>query len=561
VHRRQTFSEAITRWVGRRLVRWGVDADQYHFLLQASLKIDFRAPASVIRSDQPSQARSALKWTLVINLIFSVMMSLVTLLSASDTAVFSTVLLGYAMVMVGMSVLIEFGLAVISPDDFPILAHRPVSSRTFFAVKISNLLCYVLLLGASLNLAPAIAGLGCREAPWHFPLAYFTVASLASMFVGGATVCLYGLLLRTVHYERLKDLLVYAQIAFSFFIFFGYQLFPRVAGDVRAITITDLTHNWAVIFPPVWFACLTEVLLGNITVGTIGLATASLVALVVLVPKALGHVSLDYSEQIGRLAGSSAKSARAGQRAGKGVVRRCLNDFLLRDMEERAFFYFFLTMLRRNRLLKLQIYPNLGIVVAMMALMLFQTGHLENPFERPSFTFSTLVPAMGFVFGAMGVATALPFSDEYQGSWIFPAAPIRNRARILKAIKKVIFLFLFVPLFVLNLAFFAWLWPWQHALQHSLYALVIGLLALQLLLFLLRDFPFSRKLEKGAAGRQFVFTLIIFSLVGFAPVLSGFLARRSGLFLSVVAALFGLSLLLGRINNWRYARNTAVASY
>jgi hypothetical protein len=151
----QSFAEAITCWVGRRLRRWGVDAGQYHFLLQASFKMDFRAAPSVLKPDQPSQTRSALKWTLGVNFVFSVIMSLVMLMTAPNTIVFTTVLLGYGMVMVGMSVLIEFGLAVISPDDFAILAHRPISSRTFFAVKTSNLLFYVLLLGASLNLAPA----------------------------------------------------------------------------------------------------------------------------------------------------------------------------------------------------------------------------------------------------------------------------------------------------------------------------------------------------------------------------------------------------------------------
>ena len=470
--------------------------------------------------------------------------------------------MGYAMVMVGMSVLIEFGLAVISPDDFAILAPRPISSRTFFAVKASNLLFYVLLLGTSLNLVPAIVGLGCKESRWYFPIAYFFVASAASVFVAGAMVCLYGLLLRTLNYERLKDLLVYAQIAFSFLFFFGYQLFPHMAREAGAITVSDLTRSWAVIWPSVWFAGLLELLLGNFAPETIGLAVSCLVILAVLLPLALRNVSLDYSEQISRLAGVSAKPrSLAVSATRKRSVRRCLDAFLVRDGEERAFFHFFLTMLRRNRLLKLQIFPNLGIVVAMIALMVVQGDKLDDPFEKPSFGFATMMPVMGFVFVAVGVATALPFSDEYQGSWIFPVAPIRNRARILKAIKKAVFLFFFVPLWVLNLALFAWLWPWRHALQHSFYALALGMLGLQVLLFLVRDFPFSRKLEKGATSKQFVLMLIMFSLIGFAVVLPYFMARRPVVFGSVVAAMFGLSLLLGRINNWRYAKNTSLAEF
>jgi ABC-2 type transport system permease protein len=489
-------------------------------------------------------------------------MSFAILLTGPSTVVFSAVLLGYAIVMVGMSVLIEFGLAVISPDDFQILGHRPISSRTFFAVKTSNLLFYVLLLGTSLNLLPAIIGLACHGSPWHFPIAYFVVASAASMFVAGAMVALYGLLLRTVNYERLKDLLVYSQIVFSFLIFFGYQLFPRVGGDVRATTITDLTHSWAVIFPSLWFAGTVEVLLGNIITETVGLAIWCLVLFLVVLPLALTKVSLNYSEQISRIAGSTAKAANTPQPATrKRVISRCFHSLFLRDVEERACFHFFLTMLRRNRLLKLQIYPNFGIVIAMMAVALVQGDSLDDPFDKPSFGFATMIPVMGFVFAAMGVAVAVPFSDEYEGSWIFPVAPIRNRAKILKAIKKAVFLLLFVPLFLLNFVLFAYFWPWQHALQQSLYALVIGALALQLFLFSFCDFPFSRKLTKGAASKQFILMLIIFSLLGFALALPYVVATRPLLFLLMIAMLLGASLLLGRFNNRRYAKRTALGEY
>src|SRR5881628_59954 len=162
MRRTRNATEAVTRWLGRWLNRWGVDAEQYHFLLQASLKMDFRTPSNVLRTDQPSHTASALKWTAVMNFISSFLMSLAILAAEPGTVVFSAVLLGYAMVMVGMSVLIEFGLAVVSPDDFQILAHRPISSRTFFAVKTSNLVFYVILLAASLNLVPAVVGLASR---------------------------------------------------------------------------------------------------------------------------------------------------------------------------------------------------------------------------------------------------------------------------------------------------------------------------------------------------------------------------------------------------------------
>ncbi len=556
----RSFTAAATRWIGLRLSRFGVDAPQYHFLLQASLKLDFRSAGSVLKPEHKSQTASALKFTLTMNLIFSVVMSLVMLAASRSTFVFSTMLLGYSMVMVAMSVLIEFGLAVISPDDFQVLAHRPISSRTFFAVKSSNLLFYVLLLGTSLNLVPALVGAAVRGSRWYFPIAYFLVASVATVFVAGAMVALYGLLLRTLRYERLKDLLVYAQIAFSFVFFFGFQLFPRLLGDVKAFTAQDIVRSWALAFPSVWFAGLVEVMLTNISAHTLELTALAAVVCVVIVPLALRNVSLDYSEQLGRIAASSSKAKTVAAVARRSAPGAWFNRLLLRDSEERAFFHFFLRMFRRNRLLKLQILPNLGVAIAMMAVALLQGDKLKDPFQGLSFSMAAMFPVIAFVFAGMGVTLALPYSDEYQGGWIFPVAPIGNRAKILTALKKVVMLLLFGPLFVINWIVFAYFWPWRHALGQSIYALVIGLLAFQLLLFMVGDFPFSRKLEKGAASKRVMFAFVIYGIVSFAVALPYLVATRPVWFFVLVAALFGISFLLGHFNNRRYIRKTALSA-
>jgi hypothetical protein len=555
----RSFTAAATRWIGLRLSRFGVDAQQYHFLLQASLKLDFRSAGTVLKPEQKSQTASALKFTLIMNLIFSIVLALVMLSASRSTFVFSTMLLGYSMVMVAMSVLIEFGLAVISPDDFQVLAHRPISSRTFFAVKASNLLFYVLLLGTSLNLVPALVAVAVRGSQWHFPIAYFLVASAATVFVAGAMVALYGLLLRTLRYERLKDLLVYAQIAFSFVFFFGFQLFPRLLGDVNAFTPQDLVQSWALAFPSVWFAGVIELMQGNISGHTLALAALATIVCIVILPLALRNVSLDYSEQLGRIAASSSK-AKTVVAAHRTAPNGWFDRLLLRDSEERAFFHFFLRMFRRNRLLKLQILPNLGVAVAMMAVALLQGDKMKDPFAGLSFSMAAMFPVIAFVFAGMGVTLALPYSDEYQGGWLFSVAPIANRARILTALKKVVVLLLFVPLFAINWIVFAYFWPWRHALGQSVYAFVIGLVALQLLLFMVVDFPFSRKLEKGATSKRVMFAFVIYGIVGFAVALPYLVATRPIWFFSLVAVLLGVSLLLGHFNNRRYIRKTALSA-
>ena len=544
----------IARCVGRLVSRWGVDAEQYRWLLQASIRMDFRTQSIVVSKSETSSTKSALKWTLIWNFLFSFFMGIGILIAGADTFFFSVVLLGYGLVMVGMSILIEFGLVVISPDDFLILAPRPISSRTFFAVKLSNLCFYVLLLSLSLNAVPAVLGLACANSPWHFPVVYLTVAIVAALFVAGAIAAIYGLLLRKIDYDRFKDLLMYCQLAFSFLFFFGYQLVPRVAGRVSGVTIETLWKSWAVLIPSVWFAGLVELGLGHMTWQGVVLGGVALGTVGVLLPAVLKSVSLDYSEKIGRMMSASERVATRATERKRPIVARVLDRLWLRNIEERAFFYFLIAMFRRNRVLKLQLFSNLGVVFAMLAVALLQKGGLRNPLRESGFEFAATLPAMATLLGATGMATQLPYSDEYQGGWIFELAPVVQRKRVLKAVMKAAACILFAPLFLITSVSLSFFWPIHHALLQGLYALFLGVVSFQMLLFKFKDFPLSRKLEKGAHSARlavFIMTMFLFTLVFVLPQL---FARKEVALLVTIAVLALTSVLLGWWNNRVYAR-------
>jgi len=542
--------------LGQFLSYWGVDAAQYQYLLQAALKMDFRSQTAMTGAAELNGTKSALRWTVLLNLLFSLFMSIGCLFGEPQTFFFSVLLLGYAMVMVAMSILIEFGLVVISPDDFLILAHRPVSSRTFFAVKFSNLAFYILIVCLSLSLIPALVGLACPDSHWYFPFAYLLVSVLASLFVAAAVVAFYGLLLRRVNYEKFKDLLVYFQVAFSFIFFFGYQVVPRFAPIIKGASIANLAHGWAAAFPSLWFASLVELALGHVTWEAVGLGTLAVVSLGIILPFLFRSISLDYSDQISRMisAGSKAVDVRPAKRWAR--VTRWLDRCWLSDLEERAFFHFLLTMLRRNRQLKLQLYPNFGIVVAMLAMAFLQKDQLVDPFVQPNAGLGSLIPAMSFVFGTVGICAQLPFSDEYQGSWIFQVAPLARHENILKAFKKAIVLVLFMPLFLLTAILFSFFWPITHALAQSLYGFSVGLLSLQVCLFTLRHLPFSKKVAKGTQTARLMTFFVIVPLFGLMFALPTLFAAGQGWFLLIVGILLSVSLVLGRLNNHLYGRRS-----
>ena len=80
----------------------------------------------------------------------------------------------------------------------------------------------------------------------------------------------------------------------------------------------------------------------------VGLASlAALALMVAALPALCRSVSLDYSEQLGRMMSSSnRRSRRASTGAAASWLKRGFDYWFLRDAEERAFFYFILAMVR-----------------------------------------------------------------------------------------------------------------------------------------------------------------------------------------------------------------------
>ena len=80
----------------------------------------------------------------------------------------------------------------------------------------------------------------------------------------------------------------------------------------------------------------------------------------------------------------------------------------------------------------------------MLVLAVVDQKRLPDPFSgQASAGMAVSFSAMAFVFGAMGLAAALPYSDEYAGAWLFQTAPIAKAEMILKAVKKAMLLFMF----------------------------------------------------------------------------------------------------------------------
>ena len=134
-------------------VRTGVDWMQVRALLVASIKLDLRSS----RQRRRSRKVPPLVWALLTYAAMGALLA-TALAARGDTFLYSLFTLSAAMFLTALTVIMEYSTVVVHPDDFEIMAHRPISPATYFWAKVGNLLFYVTLAALALSVAPAIIG-------------------------------------------------------------------------------------------------------------------------------------------------------------------------------------------------------------------------------------------------------------------------------------------------------------------------------------------------------------------------------------------------------------------
>ena len=244
----------------------------------------------------------------------------VAIVSAAIPALFLAGLLTLSMVgmLVAMAVILDFQSVVISPKDYPILAHQPVSSRTYFAAKLTTVLLYVGGIGA-LTGGPATLAYLLKFGPL---VAAACVAALAGaiVWITLAMIFIYAAMLHLFRPDRLRRVLSYVQVVFTTGVFATPFIFFELADTMDWLGDIDI-DQWpaAILLPPGWFASLLPLAAGSWSVtGVLAVLMAALTT-AALIRYGGGRLSLSYAERLGALvAASEAKRRRRTRPRGPG---------------------------------------------------------------------------------------------------------------------------------------------------------------------------------------------------------------------------------------------------
>lgn len=499
----------------------GVDARQLRVLLATYFRQDLRGGGSFHKPGKSEYITS--NWMLLIPLGIHAMGGLFISLLAmagADVFLYSIIALSYTSFLVALIVLTESANTIFNPNESDIIGHLPISPETLLAAKILNLLFFAMLFAVAANLLPSVMGVWAGRSGIGFIPAHALAATMTSLFITALIVSCYGLLMRYVSKERFDSFVAWAQAGLTLAVILGYQLLPHIA-DREELTGRFEFRHYLLLYPPAWFAGLAMLLMGNFEPGFAALAALGLGSLAISIAVGIKKIAASYSPEALISRGVRKEKAEKIHRKSRGS----LAGLLLRDPVERAVFDLVSIYIRRDREIKVRLYPSLATFLFFPLLALI-TGKLDNPF-REAFEFERAFYAMFAAemvpFVSLTAIESLLFSNHYQAGYIFHAAPIERIGQVNGGFRKAVLSHVTAAGFLILFAFYSIFWrdpldallmlaPW---LAITPAVLVVPFIGRQL-------FPLSRRYQKGQqTGRNTIILLASVLGMSFNLLLQG----------------------------------------
>jgi ABC-2 type transport system permease protein len=513
----------------------GVDYAQWKALTLVALKLDFRQ-ASFGRSGMGRNTRGTM--LLVSQFVFYSMYGLfmaVLMWASRDLFFAGTLAMTYTLFMIGTTVLLDHSSALTSASDYGVLGFRPVTSRTYFAARLANVLAYTTILTTAAVYMPA-AALFLRHG------VLVGVAGILAFYACSTTTALamlfgYGWMLRAVGPAALKRGLSYIQLVMSFAVYGGYFFVAEFVGRSAVTSFTLPKTPLLLLYPATWYAAYIDLAAGQTGWFDIVPAVVSVAVLALLLKGLGGRLSMDYVDRLGALASSTQKVRPA--RAGRGAL-------WFRAGEARAVALLVRSQFRNDQRFRMGVLSILPLTL-LYVMMGVHDGNIHDPFVRGVGRGGiSLVTIAVMMFPSM-LKLQLTRSESFRASWIFFACPA-DRIRIIRSAKNVLVAFFLVPYLAFVAVILGYLsGAYAHVIVHVALLGLVSHLLLQIVVLTDPELPFSRPFQTGERSMSFFFLLIV--MVGVGTLASSIMPR---LYASITgtAAAFGTVALLSIVVDW-----------
>jgi hypothetical protein len=514
----------------------GIDWIQWRALVLAAFRIDLRTSGGALRrrSDASPLVIIGMQALFhgVVGLAFAA-----TVYRTTDLLLGGTIFLTYVSFAVLFSVVVDYHTVVTSTNDYGVLGFRPISSRTYFAARMTMLLALTALITLALGAAPVVA----YAARGGAALATAAIAAIGGTAIttAFAGIVLYGWLITHVSARRVGRTLSYVQLVLSMATYASFALVPMLLEHRGTIDMALPRTAWLHLHPAIWFARYLELADGLHGMEQVIPAAATVVLLGGLIVFSERRLSLDFA---GRLAELSVASA--GTRRTARVMSR--RSWLTTD-ESRAIAVLVRAQFRDDQRFRLAVLAILPITIFYL-IMTLRDQSLADPFsvraDQP------LALYYGVLLFPVMLHLSLTRSDSHQAAWIFYASPT-SPSKIVRAMKRYLLTRVIVPYLAVLSLFFGWFFDtWWHVVVHSAVLLLFAHAMLTVAVLLDPELPFARPIKQSDRSARMMVAFVSASAIAFIamPIVGWFFYRSSGrvvvLFLGLLALNLALDLIL-----------------
>lgn len=514
----------------------GIDFDQWLALVVVALKLDFRVSTIGQRQfGREARAVATLIFQAVLYTMFGAFIAFFVWVSR-DLFLVGTVAATYIAFIVGTAVVLDHNSVIASPTDYAILGYRPVSSRTYFAVKLTNVLVYTTVLTTVAAWLP----IGSAFLRYGWPVG---VAMALTIFASSVSITLaialgYAWAMQAVGQDLIERVLSYVQIVMSFCVYGGQFILSRTVSRTTLMSLSLPKTWWVLLYPGTWFASYLEIADGTLSALELLPALASVVLLAAMAMQLGGRLSLAYSERLGAL--TAAARVKASATAGSTRSPR-----LFTTGEARAVALLVRSQFRHDMRFRMSV---LGLIPFTVIYMYagMRDGGLVDPFLAGAGMQSWPVTMVILTSPPM-LRMQMTNSDAYRAAWIFFTAPC-DRMQIARASKNVLVAVFVVPylLFVFAIYVYA-VREVVHVAVHIAFLGLVAHLLLQIALLIDPALPFSRPMQRNRSSSLFfVFTM---ATVAIGALIQFFVVRLYASALATIAAMAAI-LALGAAIDW-----------
>ncbi|GET27325.1 hypothetical protein [Prolixibacter sp. NT017] len=492
-------------WPFRRLIEWtGVDYGQFITILKLKLLMDNRRNTA-FSSKRGGEARNMLLMQSGLYALFGAILT--GMLQVIQSAfVFYFVIHSMVMIFTAMLIISEFYAILFATSDNSLIHSLPVNGQTVNLARNAHIFVYLFLLGFSLSLIPMIMG------AFRFGivtlLVYTGSLALNAAFTLFLTNIMYLGIMKLASGEKLKNLMMYFQVAIAIFFMAFYQYGIRLIDNTDVFNMFVTIHWYTFLLPQSWFAGAIDA----IATFNWDLNHLIFVALTIVMPLAAAIITSKY---LTPLFNKKLTDLEQGDRSApvrktskvSGKWSRTAAKIFTRKAEERASFTVMWKMIGRERQFKLMLLPSIGYILVLLPLM-FQGKHMSSLETGKMYLVLLYFP----VLISATLANAVLVGEQKMSGWIFRSSPMNSPAELFRGIIKAGFIRFLLPVYFIVSAVVLFFWG-----PSKIDDIVIALLANYLMTIIIYyyqtpRFPFSMEksaVQGGSNGIRVMLSMLI----------------------------------------------------